>query len=171
MENLTNKTSAESIFEILTLNFSFLPENESFTKEVKEKTIQRIVSDIMHSISNNLLKERLELLYNYEKNYLELTKAYKEEIKFAANLQEDLRKERAKFFSEVLQDVHKTLEDVKMDKGATDLWITELVSSYTKSLDISSELAKDHVLDTMGKLRDDSRKDIGNIAEKKKKDE
>lgn len=159
-----NPNENGSIFEIIRSNLSGLPGNEHFTEDERARLVHRLTKDITDALSNNLLKERLEILYNYEQKYLELTKAYKEEIKFAANLQEDIRKERSKFFSEILQDVHKTLEEVKMDKKATDLWISELVTSYTKSLDISAELAKDHVLDMMGVLRDTSRKSINEVS-------
>jgi predicted metalloendopeptidase len=113
---------------------------------------------------NNTLKERLEILYDYEKKYLDLTKNYKEEIKFAATLQEDIRKERAKFFADTLKDVQKTLDDLKVDQKVVEAWITELVGSYTKSLDISADLSKDHILDMLGILKDASKKDLANIA-------
>jgi hypothetical protein len=96
---------------------------------------------------------------------LDLTKEYKDEIKFAANLQEDLRKERSKFFSEGLSAVHKALDEVNMDKKVVDVWVTELVTSYTDSLNISSELAKEHVLDMIGILQNDFRKNITKVRD------
>jgi hypothetical protein len=154
-----------AVYKIVQRYISAIPITESFADDAKKDLARLLTEDIAKCLSNNLLKERLEILYDYEKKYLELTKAYKEEIKFAATLQEDIRKERSKFFSEVLQDVHKTLEEVKMDKKEIDLWISELVTSYTKSLDISSELSKDHVLDMMGILRDTSRSSIAKITD------
>ena len=164
MANSGKNDSNGLVFGIVQKNMENLPVGEGVTSESKAGIIRSIVEDVTMALSNDLLKEKLEILYDYEKKYLELTKAYKEEIKFAATLQEDIRKERSKFFSEVLRDVHQTLEDVKMDKKATDLWISELVTSYTKSLDISSDLAKDHVLDMMGILRDSSRENINKIS-------
>jgi hypothetical protein len=169
MGNITATGSNGLVFEIVQRSLEKLPISEQFTKDNKDGIIHSITDAITSALSNDLLKERLEILYDYEKKYLELTKTYKEEIKFAAALQEDIRKERSKFFSDVLQDVHKTLEEVKMDKKATDLWISELVTSYTKSLDISSDLAKDHVLDMMGILRDSSKGSINKISDKEDK--
>ena len=166
MANTPSTGSNDLVFEIVQRSLEKLLIGEVFPKDIKDGIIRSITDDITSALSNNLLKERFEILYDYEKKYLELTKTYKEEIKFAAALQEDIRKERSKFFSDVLQDVHKTLEEVKMDKKATDLWISELVTSYTKSLDISSELAKDHVLDMMGILRDSSKESINKISDK-----
>lgn len=104
------------------------------------------------------LKTKLEILYNYEKNYLELVKEFKEEIKFASSIQEDLRKERAKFFAETLKEVQSTLKDSQVDDTVASKWVEELVNSYTKSLDLSSGLVEEHTLETIGKLREDAKK-------------
>jgi len=69
----------------------------------------------------------------------------------------------------MLQEVHKAFENIKMDKKVTDLWISDLVNSYTKSLDISSDLAKDYVLNTMDMLHNLSRENINKISEKEVK--
>ena len=91
-------------------------------------------------------KSKLNLIYNYEKHYLELIKEYKEEIKFASALQEDLRRERSQFFTQTLREVIHTLESQEIDKKIASQWIEDLVSSYTKSLDLSGDLAKTHVI-------------------------
>ncbi|MCV5720422.1 nickel transporter, partial [Escherichia coli] len=92
-------------------------------------------------------KTKLSVLYEFEKNYLQLISDYKEEIKFASSLQEDLRKERAKFFSETLKEVHQTLSESQVDNEVASKWIKELVCSYTKSLDLSGGLVEEHTLD------------------------
>lgn len=97
------------------------------------------------------------MLYNFEKNYLELVKEYKEEIKFASTLQEDLRKERAKFFSETLKEVSHTLSESQVDGDVASKWLKELVDSYTKSLDLSSSLIEEHTLDTIGRIRTEAK--------------
>ncbi|EMV0255480.1 TPA: nickel transporter [Vibrio cholerae] len=104
-----------------------------------------------------LLKTKLEVLYNFEKSYLELVKEYKEEIKFASTLQEDLRKERSKFFSETLKEVSHTLSESQVDDDVASKWLKELVDSYTKSLDLSSGLIEEHTLDTIGKIRSEAK--------------
>ncbi|URT78604.1 hypothetical protein [Klebsiella pneumoniae] len=57
---------------------------------------------------------------------MQLIAEYKEEIKFASSLQEDLRKERAKFFSETLKEVHQTLNESQVDNEVASKWIKEL---------------------------------------------
>lgn len=103
------------------------------------------------------LKNKLEVLYSFEKNYLELIKSYKEEIKFASTLQEDLRKERSKFFSETLKEVSHTLSESQVDGSVASKWLKELVESYTKSLDLSSSLIEENTLDTIGKIRSEAK--------------
>ena len=155
--NEQSKSNIEIITDILQKHLSNLTPDKITPDSIKQ-IVQFATNETANAISNNQLKERLEILYDFETKYLDLTKNYKEEIKFAANLQEDLRKERSKFFSETLKEVYKTLEEVKVEKNAIDLWITELVSSYTKSLDVSVDLSNDHTLEMMGILREASKK-------------
>jgi len=103
------------------------------------------------------MKARLEILFQYERNYLELVKEFKEEIKFAGSIQEDLRKERAKFFSDTLKEVSSTLKESQVEPGVAAAWLKDLVGSYTKSLDLSSGLIEEQAIDTIGKIRDDAR--------------
>ena len=92
-------------------------------------------------------------------------KEYKEEIKFAANIQEDLRKERTKFFSESLKEVSETLKESQVDSKVASIWIKELVSSYTKSLDLSSGLIEEHTLDMIGEIRRDAKEEVNSLKE------
>lgn len=103
--------------------------------------------------SNTKLSERLEIYWKYEEHYLKVLKEYKEELKFVAALQEDLRKERAKFFAETLKEVSKTLSETKVDQGVQNAWIQNLVQSYTQSLDMSSELVQETAVQTMADIK------------------
>lgn len=119
----------------------------------KVAIIQSVILKVESAVSLTSLQEKLKVLYEYEKNYLELVKNYKEEIKFAATLQEDLRKERTKFFSEALKEVSATLKESQVDSNVASVWIKELVNSYTKSLDLSSGLIEEHTIDMIGEIR------------------
>ena len=119
--------------------------NEKLTKVLKR--------EIVDYVSSAHLKTKLSVLYEFEKNYRQLISEYKEEIKFASSLQEDLRKERAKFFSETLKEVHQTLSESQVDNEVASKWIKELVGSYTKSLDLSGGLVEEHTLDTIACIR------------------
>lgn len=129
----------------------------------KEAIIQSVILKVESAVSLATLQEKLKVLYEYEKNYLELLKEYKEEVKFAANIQEDLRKERTKFFSEALKEVSETLKESQVDSKVASIWIKELVASYTKSLDLSSGLIEEHTLDMIGEIRQEAKKEAKSI--------
>lgn len=112
-----------------------------------------IIEKILDEVYNERLKSQLNIYYEYEKHYLDMLKEYKEEIKFASTLQEDLRKERANFFSEKLKEVSATLKDTGVDDKVRGEWIKELVKSYTGSLDISDKLVEEHVVETFNDIK------------------
>lgn len=113
----------------------------------------KIIEQILDEVYNERLKSQLNIYYEYEKHYLDMLKEYKEEIKFASTLQEDLRKERANFFSEKLKEVSATLKDTGVDDKVRGEWIKELVKSYTGSLDISEKLVEEHVVETFNGIK------------------
>ncbi|MEA3543935.1 MAG: nickel transporter [Thermodesulfobacteriota bacterium] len=129
----------------------------------KKAIIQSVILKVESAVSLATLQEKLKVLYEYEKNYLGLLKEYKEEIKFAANIQEDLRKERTKFFSEALKEVSETLKESQVDSKVASIWIKELVTSYTKSLDLSSGLIEEQALDMIGEIRQEAKKEVKSI--------
>lgn len=120
---------------------------------INEKLTNVLKRELVDYVSIAHLKTKLSVLYEFEKNYLQLIAEYKEEIKFASSLQEDLRKERAKFFSETLKEVYQTLNESQVDNEVASKWIKELVGSYTKSLDLSGGLVEEHTLDTIACIR------------------
>ncbi|MGJ0357705.1 hypothetical protein [Aliarcobacter cryaerophilus] len=144
MENIPT-----SIYNILS--------NVEMDENTKKLLIRSLELSIKEKVDLSSLKEKLDVLYNYEKNYLMLVKEFKEEIKFASAIQEDLRKERAKFFAETLKEVSDTLKKSEVSSEVASKWIEELVNSYTKSLDLSSGLIEEHTLETIGKLRKDAK--------------
>lgn len=147
---------AKSVEEIV--NATVMQAVAIFLKELNQpvefsKSLSSYISEkLISTLSLAQTKEKLDLLFQYERNYLSLIKEFKEEIKFAATIQEDLRKERAKFFSEVLDDVSATMKKSQVSEQVADQWIKELVASYTKSLDVSSDLLSDETMDSFGKI-------------------
>jgi hypothetical protein len=105
----------------------------------------------------NETKTKLELLFKYQAHYLELIKTYKEEIKFANTLQEDLRRERSQFFTQTLKEVISTMQTAELDKSVSAKWVEELVASYSRSLDLSCDLAKTHVIEILSLLTNEAK--------------
>ncbi len=145
-DNLVNQSDLQKILDDV---FS----TSDIDSNAKAALIKTITLRVGQYTDLTNLKAKLAVLYEYEKNYLELIKTYKEEIKFAGSLQEDLRKERAKFFSETLKEVSSALESSQVDTHVASIWLKELVDSYTKSLDLSSGLIEENTLDMIGKIR------------------
>jgi len=136
---------------------------EGADKSVKTQLEVQLLKEIDNFVLEAEAKKRkidLTILYEYEEHYLNLIKNYKEEIKFANSIQEELRKERSKFFSDSLKEVSKTLTETKVDEIVASKWIEELVNSYTQSLDLSNDLVKVNIMDTIGKLRNETSKTI-----------
>lgn len=128
--------------------------------KAKEAIKKSILINFNDHVATSKLKERLSILFEYEKNYLSLLKEYKEEIKFVGTMQEDLRKERAKFFSDTLREVSTAMKESQVPSEVASKWIVELVNSYTKSLDVSSGLVEEHTFDTIGDIRNQAKESV-----------
>lgn len=128
--------------------------------KAKEAINKSILINFNDHVATSKLKERLSILFEYEKNYLSLLKEYKEEIKFVGTMQEDLRKERAKFFSDTLREVSTAMKESQVPSEVASKWIVELVNSYTKSLDVSSGLVEEHTFDTIGDIRNQAKESV-----------
>lgn len=135
-------------------------------QELRKDLVQKITKELQEPVNLNSLKAKLSVLFEYEKSYLELVKEFKEEIKFASSIQEDLRKERAKFFSETLKEVSSTLTESQVEDEVASQWLKELVNSYTKSLDLSGGLVEEHTLDMIGKIREKAKEQKNSIEAK-----
>lgn len=145
-ENLLN------IVKALNNDEQFLKHANKIVGEFSEDASEFIES----KVGLEYMKNKLEILFEYEKHYLALIKEYKEEIKFASSLQEDLRKERANFFSATLREVYATLQATKVGPEIESIWLEKLVSSYTDSLDLSSELVKENTLSRISELKEET---------------
>lgn len=112
------------------------------------------ISDIVvNKIGNALLNKRLQILCENEKHCLDILKEYKEEIKFAASLQAEIRKEEANFFSSTLKEVCQSMKETQIDPKYQSQWIYDLVSSYTSSLRLSGRLAEENVINLLGDIQ------------------
>lgn len=148
----TNEDFSRTIDECL--------KNIDISDHARDAIKKSIIINFNEHLSTSKLKERLSILFEYEKNYLSLVKEFKEEIKFIGTLQEDIRKERAKFFSDTLHDVAEALKEAQVPSEVSSQWIQELVNSYTKSLDVSSNLVEEHTFDSIGNIRNKAKNEL-----------
>lgn len=127
-------------------------------EQAKAAIIKTILLNVREFNATSHLQQRLDLLYQHEKSYLALIKEFKEEIKFIGSMQEEIRKERSRFFSDTLKEVTKALDDAKVSDEVTSQWLRELVATYTRSLDLSSSLIEEHTTDTIGEIREQAQR-------------
>lgn len=136
--------------------------------EEEQKQIPSMSEDYSEAVSNYVYDKvenpardkKLEVLYNHQKQYLDILKEYKEEIKFASSLQAEIRKEQATFFSSTLKEVCIALKETQVDQKYQVQWIFDLVSSYTSSLELSSKLASEHVISLLGDIQKETEKTV-----------
>ena len=119
----------------------------------KSAIMKTITLNFQDFTATSRLQQRLDILYQHEKNYLSLVKEFKEEIKFVDSMQGDLRKERARFFSDTLKEVTAALKDAQVAPDVSGTWLEDLVSTYTQSLDLSAGLIEEHTADTIVQIR------------------
>lgn len=132
-------------------------------ENVKQSLIQGITLSMKDLAAHDNLRNRLQILFEYEKHCLDTIKEYKEEIKFAASLQEDLRRERSQFFTQTLKEVSNTLKQAEVDQQTISEWIKELVGSYTQSLNLSGDLAESHVTGMMNTIKEEQKSKIEKV--------
>jgi hypothetical protein len=136
---------------------------EKFLTEIVTTFSKTNINSEKKSVNN--YENKLKILYEYEKHYLELVKEYKEEIKFINTNQEDLRRERAEFFTQDLKLVSQSLSEAQVDKNVSSKWIENLVESYTNSLDASNDLIKINVVEKLNELKKECKNEISNMDE------
>ncbi len=180
LRKISNKPN--SIKEEITMNNQsdnqnkFLDEiktlfEESALSEEKVATIMHLYKQFIDQViekevaDKNELETKLRILYEYEKHYLELIKEYKEEIKFANSVQENIRGEKTQFFTQTLRQVFETLKDAQVDKNVISERVEELVKSYTKSLDTSADLVETHAVDIISMLREETKKTVNDVKD------
>ncbi|MBD2233741.1 nickel transporter [Phormidium tenue FACHB-1052] len=159
---MPNQNETNSKLDDLKADLQAMVQKLDMDNSVKEVFLQSIIFKIESNVGLATLQEKLSILYEYEKNYLELIKNYKEEIKFATSLQEEVRKERTKFFAESLKEVSETLSTSQVDNKVASVWIKELVESYTRSLDLSASLIEENTLDMVSEIKQEARKEMDN---------
>lgn len=146
----TQMTQPQDLIPILENCFN----NVAIEENQKIALIRTIMLNVTEFNTTSHLQRRLDVLYQHEKNYLNLIKEFKEEIKFIGSMQEDLRKERARFFADTLREVTEALNEAKVSEEVARQWLQELVGTYTRSLDLTAGLIEEHSADALGQIRE-----------------
>jgi uncharacterized protein YukE len=137
------------------------PVSESEERDIK-LGITKVIKNELGLVDTS---RKMQIYYEYERHYLELAKEYKDEIKFIHGLQEELRKERSKFFGETLERVFTSLNSAKVSEDAISTWTGELVSAYTSSLNSSEHIVNEKLSGMLGEIRNKMKDTIASVED------
>ena len=96
----------------------------------------------------------IQVLYDYEKHYMELVRKYSPEISMIAGMLSDFRKEQEQFYNEVLpQIVVKLNQAVGIDAEMRDVWLKRLTTNIDRSFGLSETLINDYATKSIDEFK------------------
>ena len=99
---------------------------------------------MFEDISPRKQEPTLQVLYDYEKHYMELIRQYKNEIVFIENMLKDYRQENIDFFNNQLSKISQKLDAEHIDKDMKNAWLKRLEENMNRSFAISEKLITDY---------------------------
>lgn len=99
---------------------------------------------MFEDISPRKQEPTLQVLYDYEKHYMELIKQHKNEIVFIENMLKDYRQENIDFFNNQLSRISQKLDAEHIDKDMKNAWLKRLEENMNRSFAISEKLITDY---------------------------
>lgn len=99
---------------------------------------------IFEDISPRKQEPTLQVLYDYEKHYMELIRQHKNEIIFIENMLKDYRQENIDFFNNQLSRISQKLDAEHINKDMKNAWLKRLEENMNRSFAISEKLITDY---------------------------
>lgn len=99
---------------------------------------------MFEDISPREQEPTLQVLYDYEKHYMELIRQHKNEIVFIENMLKDYRQENIDFFNNQLSKISQKLDAEHIDKDMKNAWLKRLEENMNRSFAISEKLITDY---------------------------
>lgn len=97
----------------------------------------------------------IQVLFDYEKHYMDLVRKYSTEIKFIEDMLSDYRQEQIKFYTETLPELQKKLsEDPGVDEEMKRTWLCRLTANMDKSFQMSDMLINDFATKKLQEFKD-----------------
>ena len=110
--------------------------------------------DEFKDISPKKKDPTIQVLYEYEKHYLEMIRKYGEEIKFIQDLLQEYRKEYKTFYETTLPQVKKKLmEDVCIDEEMKRVWLNRFITNVERSFGLSETLINDYAIKNLDEFK------------------
>lgn len=101
--------------------------------------------DEFKDISPKRKDPTIQVLYEYEKHYLEMVRKYSQEIKFIEDMLSNFRREQETFYSKTLPDIiNKLNQDVGVDEEMKKVWLNRLTTNIERSFILSETLINDY---------------------------
>lgn len=96
----------------------------------------------------------IQVLYEYEKHYLEMIKKYSEEIKFIQDMLVGFREEQETFYYKVLPDIiDKLNRDDGVDEEMKRIWLRRLSTNIERSFNLSETLINDYATKSLDEFK------------------
>ena len=99
---------------------------------------------MFEDISPRKQEPTLQVLYDYEKHYMELIRQHKNEIVFIENMLKDYRQQNIDFFNNQLSKIRQKLDAEHIDKDMKNAWLKRLEENMNRSFAISEKLITDY---------------------------
>lgn len=96
----------------------------------------------------------IQVLYDYEKHYMELVRKYSPEISMIVGMLSDFRNEQEQFYKEILpQIVAKLNEDAGIDAEMRNVWLKRLTTNMDRSFELSETLINDYATKSIDEFK------------------
>ena len=101
--------------------------------------------DEFKDISPKRKDPTIQVLYEYEKHYLEMVRKYSQEIKFIEDMLSNFRREQETFYSKTLPDIiNKLNQDAGVDEEMKKVWLNRFTANIERSFTLSETLINDY---------------------------
>lgn len=109
---------------------------------------KRTPDDCFHvfdDVSPKKKEPSIQVLFDYEKHYMELVRKYSPEISMIVDMLRNFRKEQEQFYKETLPEIIAKLnEDVGIDEEMKRVWLKRLTTNMDRSFGLSETLINDY---------------------------
>ena len=110
--------------------------------------------DEFDDISPKRKEPSIQVLFDYEKHYMELVRKYSSEISMIANMLRDLRNEQKEFYDKKFPQISAKLKQDKcIDDEMRNVWLNRLATNMENSFRLSEALITDYVTKSIDEFK------------------
>lgn len=110
--------------------------------------------DEFDDVSPKRKNPSIQVLYDYEKHYMELVRKFSPEISMIVDMLGDFRNEQEQFYKEVLpQIVDRLNQDAGIDAEMRNVWLKRLTTNIDRSFGLSETLINDYATKSIDEFK------------------